>query len=80
MKNKDTLDKKFFSYLPRFISYYKPYKGLFAADMFFATVIGATGLAFPWIMRTLINEVFTLGDKSLVASILLPAGIVMLVL
>lgn len=80
MKNKDTLDKKFFSYLPRFISYYKPYKGLFAADMFFATVIGATGLAFPWIMRTLINEVFTLGDKSLVASILLPAGIIMLVL
>ena len=80
MKNRDTLDKKFFSYLPRFISYYKPYKGLFAADMFFATVIGATGLAFPWIMRTLINEVFTLGDKSLVASILLPAGIVMLVL
>ncbi len=80
MKNKDTLDKKFFSYLPRFISYYKPYNGLFAADMFFATVIGATGLAFPWIMRTLINEVFTLGDKSLVASILLPAGIIMLVL
>ncbi|NLV99067.1 MAG: ABC transporter ATP-binding protein [Clostridiaceae bacterium] len=80
MKNKDNDKKSFVSYLPRFISYYKPYKGLFAADMFFAIVIGATGLAFPWIMRTLINEVFTLSDKGRIVEILIPAGIFMLVL
>ncbi len=80
MKNKDTDKKSFVSYLPRFVSYYKPYKGLFAADMFFAMVIGATGLAFPWVMRTLINEVFTLSDKGRIVEILIPAGIFMLAL
>ncbi|NLC90025.1 MAG: ABC transporter ATP-binding protein [Clostridiaceae bacterium] len=80
MKNKDNNKKSFASYLPRFVSYYKPYKGLLAADMFFAMVIGATGLAFPWIMRTLINEVFVLSDKGRIVEILIPAGIFMLAL
>lgn len=40
----------------KFISYYKPYKGLFFADMFFALIGAAITLVFPLIIRYITND------------------------
>ena len=44
----------------KFLSYYKPYRGLFAADMFCAFVVSATALLFPlltsYITKNLLGE------------------------
>ncbi len=64
----------------RFVVYYKPYIPLFSADLFFAAVQGGVGLAFPSIIRYLINDVFTLPDKSLIIPILTKTAILMFVL
>ena len=37
--------------LKKMLSYYKPYRGIFWADMFFATLSAAIALAFPLIVR-----------------------------
>ena len=37
--------------LKKMISYYKPYRGIFWADMFFATLSAAIALVFPLIVR-----------------------------
>ncbi|MGI6157000.1 MAG: ABC transporter ATP-binding protein [Saccharofermentanales bacterium] len=72
--------KKQPSLVRRFASYYRPYLGLFLADLFFAAVQGAAGLAFPSLIRYLINDVFTLSDTSLIGPILLRTSILMFVL
>ncbi len=77
MQTKSTKKK---SLLRRFVSYYGPYKGLFAADLFAATVYGGVGLVFPSIIRYLVNDVFTLADTSLIAPILIKTAILMFVL
>ncbi|WP_167955339.1 ABC transporter ATP-binding protein [Anaerosporobacter faecicola] len=41
----------------KFISYYKPYKGLFFADMFFALMAAAITLVYPMIVRYITNTV-----------------------
>lgn len=41
----------------KFFSYYKPYKGLFAADMFFAILGAAITLIIPLIIRFITNNV-----------------------
>ncbi len=43
--------------LKRLFSYYRPYKGLFWADMFFAILGAATSLAIPLIVRHITSEV-----------------------
>ena len=68
------------SMLARFAAYYKPYLGLFAADLFFAAVQGGVGLAFPSIISYLINDIFTLTDRSLILPILTRTAILMFVL
>lgn len=45
------------SKLKRLFSYYKPYKGLFWADMFFAILGAATSLAIPLVVRHITSEV-----------------------
>jgi ATP-binding cassette subfamily B protein len=40
----------------KFFSYYKPYKGLFAADVFCAAVVSAVSLIFPLCIRYLTGE------------------------
>ena len=37
--------------LKKMLSYYKPYRGIFWADMFFATLSAAIALVFPLIVR-----------------------------
>lgn len=41
----------------KFLSYYKPYKKIFAADMFFACLGAAVTLAIPLIIRYITNDV-----------------------
>ena len=41
----------------RFLSYYRPYLGLFFSDMFFALVVAGISLVYPMIVRYLTNEV-----------------------
>ncbi|WP_310604120.1 ABC transporter ATP-binding protein [Anaerosporobacter sp.] len=41
----------------KFLSYYKPYKGLFFADMFFALLAATITLAYPMIVRYITNTV-----------------------
>lgn len=41
----------------KFFSYYKPYKKLFAADMFFACLVAAITLIIPLIIRFITNDV-----------------------
>lgn len=42
--------------LKRFIKYYKPFKGLFFADMVCATIVSAADLFYPLITKDIIND------------------------
>ena len=65
------------SLISRFAQYYKPYLVLFTADLFFAGIEGAVGLAFPSIIRYLINDIFTMPEKSLIMPILTKTALLM---
>lgn len=45
--------------MKKFIQYYKPYKGMFFADMACAVVVSAVDISFPQILRGLTNGLFT---------------------
>lgn len=45
--------------LKKFIGYYKPYKNMFFMDMFCALTLSAIDLAFPMIVRYMLNDVYT---------------------
>ena len=47
--------------LKRFISYYKPYKKLLILDMIAALLISVTGMVYPIITRTMLNDYFPNG-------------------
>ena len=47
--------------LKRFISYYKPYKKLLILDMIAALLISVTGMIYPIITRTMLNDYFPNG-------------------
>jgi ATP-binding cassette subfamily B protein len=65
--------------LKRLASYYKPYKGLFFSDMFFAILGAGVTLAIPLIVRYITSNVITLpGNEAL--SIITKLGILMVVL
>ena len=46
------------SKLRRFISYYRPYKWLFAADLVCMTVVGGIAIAFPQVLNLLTKNLF----------------------
>ena len=60
-------------------SYYKPYRGIFWADMFFALVAAAVSLAIPLIVRYITSQVVYFGAQEALHTIV-RLGIVMLVL
>lgn len=65
--------------LRKMISYYKPYLGVFFADMFFAILAAAVTLVIPLIVRYITaNVVFLSGDEAV--AVILKLGIFMLVL
>lgn len=62
----------------RFLSYYRPYLGLFFADMFFALLAAAVSLVYPMIVRYLTNDVLATTGVSQAAPILIKLLFVML--
>jgi len=44
------------SLILRFLPYYKPYLGVFAADLLCATVVSAVALIFPMLVRSILNN------------------------
>jgi len=66
--------------LKRFISYYKPYKHIFFADMFCALLLSAIDLLFPLIVRYLTNEVYVLDDAERIIRTVIYVGSGMLLL
>ncbi len=66
--------------LKKMISYYKPYRGVFLADMFFAILASMIALAIPLIARYITSSVIYLEkDEVLRQTLLLSAGMVLLV-
>lgn len=50
----------------KFISYYKPYKGMFFMDMFCAFVLSVIDLIFPIIVRYLLDDVYTQNEARII--------------
>lgn len=63
--------------LKRLFSYYKPYKGLFYSDMFFAILGAAVTLVIPMIVRYITNDVIYF-DRADARHAILVLGAVML--
>ncbi|SHJ57534.1 ABC transporter ATP-binding protein [Parasporobacterium paucivorans] len=57
----------------KFFSYYKPYKGLFCADMVFAILGAAVALTIPLVIRYITNDVILREPDAALRSILLLA-------
>lgn len=55
----------------KFLSYYKPYLGLFAADMFFALLASTISLVYPLIVRYITNNILINYDISESAPIII---------
>ncbi|CUH91946.1 ABC transporter ATP-binding protein [Herbinix luporum] len=64
----------------KFLSYYKPYLGLFMADMFFALLASSISLIYPMIVRYITNEILVKYDISESAPIIMKLLFVMLAL
>lgn len=71
-------EKKYFKW-NEFLSYYKPFKGIFAADMFFAFLGAATTLVIPLIVRYITGTVVNM-PKSEILHTILVLGTVMTLL
>ncbi|MFT4145114.1 MAG: ABC transporter ATP-binding protein [Mobilitalea sp.] len=66
------------SRMKKLISYYKPYKGLFFADMFFALLAAAISLVYPMIVRYITNDVLINYDMSQATPIIIKLLLAML--
>lgn len=62
----------------QFIAYYKPYRWLFFWDMFCTFLLSGIDLAFPLIVRFLMNDVYHLSDKNTIMKYVLIFGIILL--
>lgn len=62
----------------KFISYYKPYKGLFFADMFFAIMAAAITLIYPMIVRYITNTVLVQYEMNEALQIIIKLTFVMI--
>ncbi|MBS6705313.1 MAG: ABC transporter ATP-binding protein [Lachnospiraceae bacterium] len=65
--------------LKRFIHYYSPYKAVFFLDLLCATIISLVDLAYPQILRTLTNTLFT-EDAPAILRALPPVAIALFVM
>ncbi len=62
--------------LKKMISYYKPYKGVFFADMFFAIMASAIALVIPLVVRYVTSTVIYMDKESAIESLMVIAVIV----
>ena len=65
--------------LKKFIGYYRPYWAVFWFDLFCATIISLVDLAYPQILRTLTQTLFT-KSSTVILNALLPIAIGLLVM
>ena len=56
--------------LKKFIHYYGPYKAVFFLDLICATIISLVDLAYPQILRTCTNTLFTKSSSSILSALL----------
>lgn len=68
------------SRMKKFISFYKPYKGLFFADLFFAILGAAISLVSPLVVRFITNDLLINYPKEEITNVLVMMGILMIVL
>ncbi len=61
-----------------FLSYYKPFRGIFAADMFFAFLGALTTLVIPLIVRYITGTVVYLPKDEILSKILLLGGVMVI--
>ena len=64
----------------KFFSYYKPYKKLFAADMFFACLAAAITLVIPLIIRFITNDVIYRESEESIHFIFLLIGVMIVLI
>ncbi|MBO5372645.1 MAG: ABC transporter ATP-binding protein [Lachnospiraceae bacterium] len=64
--------------LKKMISYYKPYMGVFAADMFFAIIASGVALAIPLIARYITSTIIYLEREEVVKQTVMIGGIMVL--
>lgn len=57
--------------LQKFISYYKPYKGMFYMDMFCAFMLSLIDLAFPVIVSFMVNNIYTRSQSEILKYVIL---------
>ncbi len=62
----------------KFLSYYRPYLGLFFADMFFALLAAGISLVYPMIVRYITNSVLTKAELSGAIPVIINLLLVML--
>lgn len=62
----------------KFVSYYKPYLGLFYSDMFFALLAAAISLIYPLIVRYITNEVLVNYSISEAAGVIIKLSFLMI--
>lgn len=65
--------------LKKFIHYYGPYKAVFFIDLFCAAVISLVDLAYPQILRTMTNTLFTKDSHTILKALLpIAAGLLLM--
>ena len=60
--------------LKKFINYYAPYKPVFFIDLICAAFISVVDLAYPQILRTMTNTLFTKDSSVILSTLPLFAG------
>lgn len=71
-------EKKSYFKWGEFLSYYKPFRGIFAADMFFAFLGALTTLVIPLIVRYITGTVVYLPKEEILSKILLLGGVMVI--
>ena len=66
--------------LRRFLSYYKPYRRLFAADMFASVMVAALGLVLPLCVRYITNDILQSGIADVLSEILQIGALMMVII
>lgn len=64
--------------MKKFLSYYKPYKGLFLADMFFAFLAAAISLIYPLIVRYITNDLLMNSEINVAVDIIIKLSLALI--
>ena len=65
--------------IKKFIAYYGPYKAVFFIDLFCAALISLVDLAYPQILRTMTNTLFTRNSSVILNALpLIAAGLLLM--